>query len=148
MTSYSKQFVLDFAEYYTGSEAPVLESFNTFLEMEEEEPDPDTKIYMEVLSMAAELCNVSMQELNSGLKYGALPTVKQLTAKILHELGHSEHFIANNLPVMRNRNTVHSQRMAANRYEAQEEGYRNVLNQLREAFGNDEVVTLNNFNKI
>lgn len=143
MTHYSKQFVLDFAEYFKAGDTPVYEAFTAFLEMEEEEPDPDTKIYMEVLSMAAELCNVSMQELESGLKYGALPTVKQITSKILHELGHSEHFIANNLPVMRNRNTVHSQRMAANRYEAQEIGYRNVLNQLREAFGIEVTVEQN-----
>ena len=70
-----KQFVLDFAEYYNGSQAPVEEVFDTFLAEQESKPEPELGICLLVLESAAEMCNVSMIEIESGLKYGELPTV-------------------------------------------------------------------------
>ena len=133
---YSKDFVIEFAEYFKAGDAPVYDAFNTFLDKYLNEPEePDPNIYHQVLEAAAEMTNVTMMELSSGKKYGDLPSCKQMTSKVLSELKCSEESIALNLPMMGRRGTIHSQIKAASKYEGQEKNYRVVLNQLRSRFG-------------
>ena len=130
-----KQFILDFAEYYNGSQAPVEEAFDTFLAEQDSKPEPEPGICEQVLEAAAEMCNISLDELASGKKYGEIPTCKQISAQILHELKCSDETIAKNLPQMGSAGSIRSRREAAVRYQKTEANYRKVLNQLRERFG-------------
>ena len=134
--NFNKQFCTDFAEYFTTSKLPVYRAFDKFLDKYLKEPErPEPGIYLEVLEAAAEFCNVTLDELCSGKKYGDIPTCKQMVSKVLHELKCSEESIALNLPMLGPRGTVHSQIMAATKYARSEKGFRLVLNQLRERFG-------------
>ncbi len=133
---FNKEFVIDFASFYRTGDAPIYEAFDAFLGKylkEAEKPEPG--IYLQVLQTAAEMCNVTMDELSGGRKYGEIPTCKQMASKILHELKCSEESIAKELPVMGVRGTVHSQIMAASKYENSEPSYKVVMMQLRERFG-------------
>ena len=135
--TFNKQFVISFAEYFLeAGGGPVYDAFNTFLKKyikEEEGPEPG--IHMQVLEAAAEMCGITLTELQSGKKYGDIPTCKQLASKVLSELKCTEHSINKALPFMGHRGTIHSQIMAAAKYEKTELNFRVCLNQLRERFG-------------
>ena len=133
---FDKQFVIAFAEYYHTGTNTLYSTFDTFLDKylkEQEKPPPG--IHLQVLEAAAEMTNVSMNELESGKKYGNLPTCKQFSAQILHELKCSDKTIANELPQMGSVGSIRSRREAASKYEKAENNYRLVMNQLRNKFG-------------
>ena len=122
-----------FAEYYRNHPGTVKDAFAAFLN-EQKKPESEPGICLEVLEAAAEMCGVSMNELSNGRKYGNIPTVKQLTAKILHELKCSDETIASKLPQMGSYGSVRSRREAAARRAKGEKNYRAVLEQLRKKF--------------
>ncbi len=133
---FNKQFCISFAEYFATNDLDIYQAFDKFLDKYLKEPEkPEPGIYLQVLEAAAEFCNITLDELCSGRKYGDIPSCKQMTSKVLHELKCSEKSIAENLPMLGPRATVHSQIMAAARYTRSEKGFRLVINQLRERFG-------------
>lgn len=137
---YNKDFIIGFAEYFKTSDDSVYDAFDIFEVLKEQEkpdpkPEPEQGICLQVLEAAAEMCSVSMDELSNGKKYGDIPTCKQMTAKILHELKCSDETIANELPQMGSVGSIRSRREAAARYEKVEKNYRQVMNQLRSKFG-------------
>ena len=140
---FNKGFVVDFAEYYRDHHGTVSDAFDTFLE-ERKKPEPEPGICEQVLEAAAEMTNVTQDELTNGKKYGDIPTCKQMTAKILHELKCSDETIASKLPQMGSYGSVRSRREAAARYEKVEKNYRLVMNQLRSKFGIAIPVVLRN----
>ncbi len=133
---FNKEFVLGFANLTRDQEGDIEEMFDEFLENYMKDPDESAEdiIYMDVLEEAAEMCSISMEELESGRKYGDIPTCKQMTSKVLHELKCTEESISRNLPLLGGRGTVHSQIMAAAKFERTELNFRVCLNQLRERF--------------
>ncbi len=132
---FNRQFCTDFAEYYTGSTTPVNDAFDTFLEESLKGPEePESKIYMQVLESAAEMCGVSMNELSNGRKYGEIPTCKQITCKILHELKCSNSDIIKELPQLGGYQSIRSRRIKATEYEETERSFKLVLMQLRTKF--------------
>lgn len=135
----NKAFTIGFAEYYRNYSGTVNDAFDTFLD-EKKKPEPEPGICLQVLEATAEMCGVSMQEIGSGKKYGEIPTVKQISAKILHELKCSDETIASALPQMGSYGSIRSRRDAAGRYEKQEKSYRQVLEQLRDKFNIEKPV--------
>lgn len=135
--NYNRQLALDFAAHARSKLGDLGELLDTFIEKMEKpdpKPEPELGICEQVLEAAAEMTNVSIQELSSGKKYGNLPSCKQLTALVLHELKCSDATIASKLPQMGTAGSVRSRRQAAGRYEKQEKSYRQVLEQLRKKF--------------
>ena len=137
---YSKTFIIGFAKFtqeeniHPDDNAFYNELFDRYLD-EQKKPEPEPGICEQVLEAAAEMTNVSMDELSSGKKYGDIPTCKQITSKILHELKCSDETIASKLPQMGSAGSIKSRREAAAKYQKTEKNYRQVLNQLRERFG-------------
>lgn len=136
--NYNRKLCIDFANIARDRPGDIEEMFDKFLdglEKPEPKPEPEPGICKQVLEAAAEMCGVSMHELSSGMKYGAIPSCKQLTAKILNELKCSDVTIASKLPQMGTVGTIRSRREAAAKYQKVEKNYRVCLNQLRERFG-------------
>ena len=135
---YTREFVLEFAQLVRGNPMETIdELFDRFFECyEQPEPAPEPQnIFLNVLISATERCNVTMEELESGRKYGDIPTVKQLTSKVLSELEHSQEKIAKELPMLGKRNAVQKQITTATRYAVNnKKPFLNVLVQLREKF--------------
>lgn len=138
---YSREFVItfgDLARKYRN--IPLEELFDHAFEATEATnpeagpPEQQQNIFFQVMAAAAEMCNVTMAELESGNKYGDIPTVKQLTSKILSELEFSQKKIAVELPMLGKRNAIQQQVTAANKYAKSKKSFRVVLEQLREKF--------------
>ena len=141
--NYNRRLTLEFAAYTRSRSGELEELLNAFIkeiEKPDPKPEPEVGVCLQVLESAAEMTNVSLQELSSGKKYGNLPSCKQLTALVLHELKCSDATIASKLPQMGTAGSVRSRRQAAGRYEKQEKSYRQVLEQLRTKFGINSVV--------
>lgn len=136
---FDKAFCLEFADMVRGRPGNLEEMLNKFIADKQNPEDEPEKIYTEVLTAASEMSNVTMDELESGKKYGDLPTCKQLTSKILHELGFKEKDISKNLPMLGLRITVHKQITKAGEYEESDKNFRKVLVQLRSKFELDSV---------
>lgn len=137
---YNRQFCISFAKFVQEENILPDDDYNQlFDEFEKKysgEPEkPEPAIYNQVLEAAAEMCNVTRDELESGRKYGEIPSCKQMTCKILFELSNSDETIAHMLPMMGSVGSVRSRRAAASKYERTERSYRVVMNQLRERFG-------------
>ena len=137
---YTKEFVIEFANLARGNPMePIEDLLDRFFEcyqgddLEQPPPEQQQNIYYQVLAAAAEMCNVTLSELQSGKKYGDIPTVKQLTSKILSELEFSQEKIAKELPLLGKRNAIQQQVQAATKY-SEHKPFRNVLEQLRERF--------------
>jgi len=138
---YTKEFVIEFAKlvraYYYKSIDELFDNFTDAIGGFNEfklSRDPQQSIFIQVLFSAAEMCNVTMEEIASGRKYGDIPTAKQLTSKILSELGYSQELITKELPELGKRNAVQQQIMKAGQYEERNVLFANVLNQLRGQF--------------
>ena len=135
--NYNRRLTLEFASHARRKHGELEELLNAFIEEMEKpdpKPEPELGICFQVLEAAAEMTCVTMDEINSGRKYGSIPSCKQITCKILNELKCPDATIASKLPQMGSYGSVRSRRAAAIRYEQTEKSYRLVLAQLREKF--------------
>ncbi len=137
---YSRQLTIDFAAHARNQPGELEDLLDTFMDSQDKlnpKPEPELGICLQVLEAAAEMCGISMNELDNGKKYGQIPSCKQMTAKILHELKCSDATISSKLPQMGSVGSIRSRREAASRYEKSptEKNYRKVLAQLRSKFG-------------
>ena len=143
--NYNRQIIINFAKFVheynflPGDDADYNGLLDTFLDSQDKpnpKPEPEQGICLQVLEAAAEMCGISMNELDNGKKYGQIPSCKQMTAKILHELKCPDGTIASKLPQMGSVGSIRSRREAAARRENSggEKNYRQVLGQLRSKF--------------
>ena len=127
---YSKTVLLKFAEEARKyPEAILPDLFDLFVDSKK-----DLDIFNQVLDASCELCNISFEEVKSGRRYGNIPFCRQLTSRILSEMGYSETLIAKSLPALGKRGAIISQIQTSKNDEATNPSYAGVLTELRKRF--------------
>lgn len=127
---YTKTTAINFAKFAREyDQADLYELFDHFIETQQ-----DMDIFNRVLYAACEMNNVSIREMQGRHRYGNIPITKQMTSRILSELGYHESDIAMNLKELGTRSTIYSQIRTSKNDEETNVNYARILNQLRERF--------------
>lgn len=134
MKTYTKQFLFKFAaEARKYPQADLDDLLSIFIESED-----DKFTYMRVLDDVMERTKISHSELKSKRRYGRIPECKQITSRVLNEIGYSENRIAELLPELGGRITIHSQIAKSKDLEYSDKNYAMILNQLLQKYGKAE----------